>query len=114
MSRKVNTEVATLKVYKYKGVLILLRQVGGLIYEYLFVFKGYLYGHHWVITDTEKLKLDRKEQGGVVFLMANGAEVHVDRLRRKHILWVRLWYNLIARHFEVTVETPKELEHGKT
>ena len=71
---------------------ILIRQIGTQIFEYLFVFRGRLYGNHFVFNDLQKKKLEKKQSGGIAFLVANTAEAHVDKMRRLKLLHTRIWY----------------------
>lgn len=83
---------------------VLIRELGRNIFEYLFVFRGQLYGNWFELTGENKAVLARKLKKGEtlssVLLVCSSAEGHIDQIKKLKSWWWRHFW----RRFEPKIE----------
>lgn len=93
-------KIQVLKIYRYKGAQIFLRQIQDDIFEFLIVYKNRLFSDFFYLDEAERKKLNKKEQGGAAFLVANAAEGVVDAVVKKYSLRWRFFWKYFTPHIE--------------
>ena len=98
-------QLNVLKVYKYRGATIYIRQLGGDIIEFLVVFKKRFWSEAKLYNDPFALAKDikAKDVGGAMLMVCRSAESLVDALKKRH----SVWYRFIGKYFDVQVAKPQ-------